>query len=256
MGKQVVLWLSIAIAVGVAVGVAVRQVRERARAPKQDASRGERSMSVPPAPAPPPTIVPPAPPGPVAVPAVEVTALKLYAAYHDNEVGADARYRDKMLRVAGRIESIGKDVMDQPYVAFVTANEYASVQAVFDRDDDLIALRRGQRLTVRCRGKGMMLGNPIIDSCALDLSPADVAHANAMTIAVDAYGEWAADHPRRACPRDAGELSRYVKVTYDPWGEQFRVFCNPTATRGKRMRAASNGPDRKPDTADDIKSWQ
>jgi hypothetical protein len=190
-------------------------------------------------------------------PTIDVTAQRLLADFHANEIAADAKYRDKVLRVSGRIAQIGKDVLDQPFVAFTTSNAFDSVQAVFGSADGLGALQRGQSLTVRCRRPSLSLGSVVLAECSLEPTSKDIAHSAVLKIANETYGAWAADNPTRACPKNYAELTRYAPDSInDPWGQPYRILCNPQAPTAKRLRVFSNGPDRKPDTADDIKSWE
>lgn len=99
-------------------------------------------------------------------PTVEVTAKQLFADYEANEVSADDKYKGKVLRVTGKISTIGKDVLDTPYIQFA-ANEVFGVQCMFDGTGALGSLKRGQKLTVRCKGDGK-LGNVILRGCMID----------------------------------------------------------------------------------------
>lgn len=100
-------------------------------------------------------------------PVVDVTARKLYADYDANEVSADDKYKGKILRVSGTIMTIGKDVMDAPYVELGVGDDVLGVQCMFDDTGALGSLRKGQKLTVRCKGDGKM-GNVILRGCMLD----------------------------------------------------------------------------------------
>src|SRR3954468_1002371 len=51
-------------------------------------------------------------------PDINVTADELVQAYKANEVAADQRFKGKILLVSGTVDTIGKDVMDTPYVSF------------------------------------------------------------------------------------------------------------------------------------------
>lgn len=100
-------------------------------------------------------------------PAVDVTAAKLFADYEANEVSADAIYKDKVLRVSGTITKIGKDILDTPYVELATPNEYMGVQCMFDEAGVLGTLKKGAKLTVRCK-MDSKLGNVILRGCMVD----------------------------------------------------------------------------------------
>lgn len=98
---------------------------------------------------------------------VGVSAKRLFADYKANEISADIQYRGKSLRVTGKVSQIGKDVLDKPYLSLGTSNEYESVVASFADESPLVALRKGQQVSVRCTGKGMHLGSPVLAGCVL-----------------------------------------------------------------------------------------
>lgn len=96
----------------------------------------------------------------------------------------------------------------------------------------------------------------MLGACTLELTATDIAHASVRHIVGEAFSAWWLDHPTQKCPSESAKLSPYMKVSkIDPWGEEYRVFCNPSARREIRLRVSSNGPDRRPDTADDVRSW-
>ncbi len=97
-----------------------------------------------------------------------VTAPKLVGYYMENEIAADQRFKDKTLLVSGTVVSIGKDIMDTPYVT-LSAEPYETfrtVQASFTKDaeGDLAYLRRGQHVQVRCHCRGLFM-NVQLNQC-------------------------------------------------------------------------------------------
>lgn len=103
--------------------------------------------------------------------AITVTASKLTSDYKDNEVSADAKYKDKLLEISGTVDTIGKDVLDTPYIAFRTDNEYEivnRVQCMFGKDDiaTLSNVTKGQKITLRGTGAGK-LGNIVVNGCKI-----------------------------------------------------------------------------------------
>ncbi len=101
--------------------------------------------------------------------AVEVTARQLFADYQENEVSADSAYRGKVLRVSGKITRIGKDILDDPFLELATSNQFMGVLAKFKSGGGgLDGMKRGERVTVRCRGDNVFAGSPILADCALD----------------------------------------------------------------------------------------
>lgn len=98
---------------------------------------------------------------------VEVTAGNLYKDYVTNEIGADAKYRDKVLRVSGIIGSIGKDALDKPYVELQAAGGSKSIRALFASESGLGDLKRPEAIAIRCRG-GNELGLPTLSECIFE----------------------------------------------------------------------------------------
>ena len=77
-----------------------------------------------------------------------IHATSLVAAYEENEVAADSRYKGRWLEISGRIDNIGTDILGAPYITF-EANGPWGVQAMFTRNQDerLVAtFTKGQRL--------------------------------------------------------------------------------------------------------------
>lgn len=103
-------------------------------------------------------------------PIVAVTAPALFAAYDANEISADDKFKGKMLAVTGKIDSIGKDILDTMYLTLSNGEEFAimGVQAFFEDDagKQLARLTKGQKVTVLCRCDGK-LGNVMLKECSL-----------------------------------------------------------------------------------------
>jgi hypothetical protein len=92
----------------------------------------------------------------------------LLAAYTSNEVNADQRFKGRLLKVRGTIDSIGKDVTGTSYVTFKAggALNFRSVQCLFAADAPLASLSKGQVITVTGTCSGMM-GNILIRDCEI-----------------------------------------------------------------------------------------
>lgn len=94
-------------------------------------------------------------------------AEALYQAYESNEVRSDQRYKNKLMAVRGRIDKVGKDLLDTPYVSLAgPQTSIFGVQCMFSRDDEsaLGNLSPGHRITIAgtCSGK---MGNVILTKC-------------------------------------------------------------------------------------------
>ncbi|MGS1028816.1 OB-fold protein [Burkholderia glumae] len=98
-------------------------------------------------------------------PPIEISAVDLYNAYKANEVAADAKYKGKQIKITGIVGTIGKDVMDDPYITLVAVNDFETVNVYFSkaRIDDLSKLNKGDSISVTCKGSGMVLGSPMLD---------------------------------------------------------------------------------------------
>ena len=98
-------------------------------------------------------------------PAFVIGAADLVAAYEANEIGADARYKDRLLGIDGIVATIGKDIMGTMYVAFESGNpgSFRQVQVYFDDShaNQLAQLVPGQRVRVTGRCTGLM-GNVLV----------------------------------------------------------------------------------------------
>lgn len=101
-------------------------------------------------------------------PPIEIPVNDLVRAYTNNEVAADEKYKGRTLKVTGNIDTIGKDIVDSPYVTFESVSIIPTVQCMFGSKDikELAGVRKGQRLTVkgRCDGK---FGNVILRECQI-----------------------------------------------------------------------------------------
>jgi hypothetical protein len=105
-------------------------------------------------------------------PPMQVTSNKLVEDYKANEVSADAKYKGKTVEITGTVETIGKDILDNPYITFFY-QEYSiinNVQCLFARSDSpqLENLSKGQRLTVIGDVSGIPgVGNILVRNCKI-----------------------------------------------------------------------------------------
>ncbi len=110
------------------------------------------------------------PPSPASVTVITIKASTLFSTYQENEVAADEAFKGKLLKVTGKIETIGKDITGDPYLALSSGEKFGfmGVQAMFEPEDakQLAGLAKGQTATVRCVCDGMF-GNVILRECSL-----------------------------------------------------------------------------------------
>jgi hypothetical protein len=102
------------------------------------------------------------------IPSYTLSAENLYAEYKANEVAADMRYKGHVVVVSGRIDSIGKDIMDQAYVVIGGEGYLDGVQCTFTGSENLSVaqLSKGQLVTVKGEVSGKM-GNVQVNNCKL-----------------------------------------------------------------------------------------
>lgn len=138
---------AIIVVILIAAGVATRD-------PAQSPSGSSTASRPAAAPAPPP---------------IEVTARQLLEDYSANEVAGDNKYKGRTLLVTGRVDEIAKDVFGSVVLYLQTGETFNRVMATMAaRDDSRFAnLSKGQNVTLRCRGNGLLVGSPILDKCAL-----------------------------------------------------------------------------------------
>ena len=97
-----------------------------------------------------------------------ISAKKLYSAYDENEVGADMKYKGKVIEVNGYISDIGKDIMDDIYVTLEADEYFGSIQCFFSDDYAAKAaqLSKGQKITIKGMCDGLMM-NVLMRGCII-----------------------------------------------------------------------------------------
>jgi hypothetical protein len=102
---------------------------------------------------------------------IAVTAVQICADYGTNQIAADEKWKGKRVAVTGTISNIGKDFMDDSFVALSDGQEFSlgGLQANFGKgSNDVIGqLRKGQKVTIEGTVEGisvtsLMLGDPKI----------------------------------------------------------------------------------------------
>ena len=97
-------------------------------------------------------------------------ADRLYAYYGENEVDAARTLKGIEILVTGKIEKIGKDILDVPYVTLCGEKRTSifGVQCVFTKADEsqLAKLSRGDTIVISGTDDGK-LGNVILRACRI-----------------------------------------------------------------------------------------
>lgn len=106
-----------------------------------------------------------------ASPPVSVTADALLAAYKENEIAANQKYKDKRLLLSARIASIEADIGDDPYLVLSAGSEFEfnRPHARMARSEaaSAAALKKGQKITLLCIGASEIAGTPMLDDCSI-----------------------------------------------------------------------------------------
>lgn len=100
--------------------------------------------------------------------AIKVSASDLMAEYDANEIAADAKYKGKLLEVSGTISDIGKDILDNPYIALKTQEAFSSVQCMLkdSEKDRASSLAKGTQIIVQGTDGGKLL-NVFVRDCVI-----------------------------------------------------------------------------------------
>lgn len=100
---------------------------------------------------------------------VKISAVELFQSYDANEVATDERLKGKIVEVSGTIQAIDKDAFNNIVIRLRTPNEFMSAaMQVGDSDKaKAIALRKGDKVAIRCARMSRMIGSPYGADCVL-----------------------------------------------------------------------------------------
>lgn len=98
---------------------------------------------------------------------IKISSIALSKAYSDNEAGADMQYKGKLLAVTGRVTGISKDIMDDVVVNLNGANQFNDIHATVEKEaiPQAAKLKKGQKVTLQCKGNGEVISAPMLDDC-------------------------------------------------------------------------------------------
>lgn len=97
---------------------------------------------------------------------IEVSAAEMVKAYDANEISADQKYKGKVVRISGVIDTIGKDLFDKPFVSLKSKHLILGVRCAFNDESDLGKLKSGNHVTLVGEAQGKVM-NVMIDQCRL-----------------------------------------------------------------------------------------
>lgn len=96
-----------------------------------------------------------------------VSSTQLATEYDDNEVSADEKYKNKLILIKGKVESISKDFMGYPYLALDGLNMFQMVKATFDKANtsQLSNIKKGQNVQIVCQVDSYIIGSVLLEAC-------------------------------------------------------------------------------------------
>ena len=96
-----------------------------------------------------------------------ISANDLFAAYENNSVAADAKYEEKIVKVSGYIQSIGKDISDTAYLVIGGKGFLDGVQCMLPEGQESLvgSVSKGQFVTLKGKVSGQVVGNVIVRNC-------------------------------------------------------------------------------------------
>jgi hypothetical protein len=96
-------------------------------------------------------------------------AVRLWRDYEQNEVAADARYKDQRLRVTGTVVNIERDYEGRPVVHLFGGNAIFPTVARLNKADlpAVARLKKGDEIVVRCIGAGREMRMPQLERCLM-----------------------------------------------------------------------------------------
>jgi hypothetical protein len=115
----------------------------------------------------------PEPWAPYAAPAdrsrATLTAAELWALYNVDAASADARFKGKPVSVTGTVADVRRDYRGDVMLRLSTGDALETVRAaIVSHDDSGRSIpARGQVVSLKCTGRGKLIGSPVLDSCEL-----------------------------------------------------------------------------------------
>jgi hypothetical protein len=96
-----------------------------------------------------------------------LTASELWALYNVDDVKADARFKNKNVAVTGTVADVRRTYDGDVMLRLATGDALETVRAtIVSHDDSGRSIPvRGQVVSLRCTGRGKLIGSPVLDAC-------------------------------------------------------------------------------------------
>ena len=92
---------------------------------------------------------------------ISITSEQLYKEYEANEIAADPKYKNRIIKVSGTLRNIGKTIGDKPYINLSTGRFTHQVMVMFPADkynEKLASYKIGDAIEVTGTCTGRTLG--------------------------------------------------------------------------------------------------
>jgi hypothetical protein len=96
-----------------------------------------------------------------------MTAAELWAMYNDDASAANARFKNKPVAITGTVADVRRDFHGDYLLRLKTGDALETVRAtIVSHDDSGRSIPvRGQIVSLRCTGRGSLIGSPVLDGC-------------------------------------------------------------------------------------------
>lgn len=109
-----------------------------------------------------------------AVPEFTIKAKEILKAYEENEVGADQKYKGKIVQISGVVDTVGKGMFDSSFVTVGSGKpyEFRLIQCGIEKSEESVVanMKPKQKITIKGRVTGLF-GNIGIDDCVVVPEP-------------------------------------------------------------------------------------
>lgn len=96
---------------------------------------------------------------------MEVDYNVLFQDYQDNAIGADAKYKDKMLKLTGKVDEINREIAGNPYITFHIGEQYSfkDIRITLKKSEEakIANLTKNQLVTIKGKCSGLLLTSTV-----------------------------------------------------------------------------------------------
>lgn len=100
---------------------------------------------------------------------MEVVTLTFISDFDKNQLSAEEKYKDKLVKLTAYIKNISEDIMGTPFLSLQpTTDQYyfgTTIQCLFKAKSELTSLENGKSVVVEGRFKSQDMGVIRIDNC-------------------------------------------------------------------------------------------